>query len=275
MRYFVINLDKRRDRWDSMQTELQKQGLLEKTTRFSAVERDWQNVPLHKLSKDFCSSLLEGDKYCSIGAVGAYESHMELWNICLELDEPIVIFEDDITFTCQDFEKHLLKILNELPSEVDMVTFFPNRPVQTVVAKHQFSVQTRFPHFGAYGYYITPSFIKKVKKHMSVLQKPFDVQLKNYCRSISSTILVLQSTPYLIQTPMEKGRDSNIICRNPKKDVSSLRRLYHVEDCEHFRQKNIPFFYSNPKTTFCVDIVRVLWYNPLSHFILKKKMIIQ
>ena len=35
---FLINLDKRTDRWESAQKELDKIGILERTKRFSAIE---------------------------------------------------------------------------------------------------------------------------------------------------------------------------------------------------------------------------------------------
>lgn len=271
MRYFVINLDKRKDRWQSMQVELGKQNLLEKTTRFSAIERDWNNIPFEKISDEFLSSMVEGDKYCTIGAIGAYESHMELWNLCLELNEPIVIFEDDIQFTCTNFEKQLFDVIHEVSMDIDIITFFPNSQVKNIIHKNQLSLQTSVPYFGAYGYYITPTLILKVKEHMSILRQPFDVQLKKYCETMSHNVVSLLCNPYLMKTPLENGRDSNIVRKKHKMDIDTIHRLYKIKDCEHFRKQNIPFLYSSPSTFLKFDIIRLLWYNPLSHFVLKKK----
>ena len=50
MKYFVINLDKRKDRWENMKKQLINQNMLEKTTRFSAIQRTWTTIPFEKLS---------------------------------------------------------------------------------------------------------------------------------------------------------------------------------------------------------------------------------
>jgi len=272
MRYFVINLDKRKDRWESIKIELRQQNLLEKTTWFSAIQRDWNTIPFEKVSDEFLSSMVEGDKYCTLGAIGAYESHMELWNTCLELDEPIVIFEDDIHFTCKNFEKQLFEVINEVPTNIDIITFFPNNQVKNMIYKNQLSLQTSVPSFGAYAYYITPTFILKVKEHMSILRQPFDVQLKKYCETISNNVVSLLSYPYLIKTPLENGRDSNIVRKKHKMGIDTIHRVYKIQDCENFRKQNIPFLYSNPNKFLKFDIIRCLWYNPLTHFVLKKKI---
>lgn len=272
MRYFVINLDKRKDRWESMKIELKQQNLLEKTTRFTAIERDWNTVPLEKMSDDFLCSMVEGDKYFSVGAVGAYESHMELWSLCLELDEPIVIFEDDIKFSCNNFEKQLLDIIHDIPTQIDILTFFPNIEVKNIIQRNKLSLQTSVPYFGAYGYYITPTFVNKVKEHMSILRRPFDVQLKKYCQTISDKVACFLSIPYLIRTPIDNQRDSNIVSKRYKmKDCDYMRQLHNIQDCDSFRKKNIPFLYVEPNSSLKFDMIRFMWYNPLSHFIMKKQ----
>ena len=273
MKYFVINLDKREDRWKNMKKQLEKQNLLEKTTRFSAIERTWTTVPFEKLSDSFLCKLVEGNRYSSLGAIGAYESHMKLWETCLELDEPIVVFEDDIQFTCLNFEKALENIVNEIKTntktEIDMITFFATSLFENIEKEYKDSYQVTYPIFGAFGYYITPQFIKKVQKHMSILDIPFDVQLMNYCKRISTPIHCFLSKPFLIQTPTELNRDSNI--KNEKRLIyPKVQQVTKREDCDYFRERNIPFLYCNPNCFLKFNIFNFSWYNPVSHFILKK-----
>lgn len=273
MKYFVINLDKREDRWKNMKKQLEKQNLLEKTTRFSAIERTWSTVPFEKLSDSFLCKLVEGNSYSSVGAIGAYESHMKLWETCLELDEPIVIFEDDIQFTCLNFEKALENIINEIETntktDIDMITFFPKSKHDNLEKEYKYSYKLTYPIFGAFGYYITPQFILKVQDHMSLLLRPFDVQLMNYCQKISVSLSCFLSKPFLIKTPIDLKRDSNIMTKKVAMN-SDVHKLTKQEDCDYFRQRNIPFLYCNPNCFLKFNLINFLWYNPVSHFILKK-----
>lgn len=272
MRYFVINLEKRKDCWKAMTNELKKQNLVDKTTRFCAIERDWDSVPLERVSDEFLWKMMEGDKYFTPGAVGAYESHMQLWELCLKENEPIVIFEDDIQFTCNDFETELNRAIHEIEStQIDMITFFPNIAVKNIIRKNEFSIQTSYPVFGAYGYYITPLFIEKVKDHMSILHRPFDVQLKNYCQKISSSIHCILTFPYLITTPTDYNRDSNIVSKKIRRNLMNIQNVNKIKDCEELRQKNTPFLYLHPNCTFKFNMMSLSWYNPLNHFVLKDK----
>jgi len=272
MKYFVINLDKRKDRWENMKKQLINQNMLEKTTRFSAIERTWTTIPFEKLSDKFLYKLIEGNRYNSLGAIGAYESHMKLWETCLELNEPIVVFEDDIQFTCLHFETALENIVNEIKTntktEIDMITFFPMSKHNNLEKEYKYSCKLTYPIFGAFGYYITSHFIRKVQDHMSLLLRPFDVQLMDYCKKISVPLSCFLSKPFLIKTPIDLKRDSNIMTKKITMN-SDIHKLTKQEDCDYYREKNIPFLYHNPEFTLKFNIANFLWYNPITHLILK------
>lgn len=81
-RIYCINLDKRPNRWDLMQTEFRKIGILDKVERFSAIE----NVNPEK---------------------GCFESHLQcIFSAKKDKLNNVLIFEDDVAFLkCYDERK--------------------------------------------------------------------------------------------------------------------------------------------------------------------------
>jgi hypothetical protein len=77
------------------------------------------------------------------------------------------------------------------------------------------------------------------------------------------------ATPSLIQTPVGYRRDSNIISKNRIFHDPRMQNVAKQKACENLRQNNIPFLYVSPSCHFKFNIIHLLWYNPLSHFILR------
>jgi len=97
---YCINLDRREDRWELSQKEFDKIGILDKVTRFSAIEDD------------------HAEKGC-------YESHLQCIFSARErgLDN-VLIFEDDVAFLkCYD-ERKLEKSLEVLRRDDDWEFFY-------------------------------------------------------------------------------------------------------------------------------------------------------
>jgi len=53
----------------------------------------FKNGPLNPFTDDF------RDNQQNPGEMGCFDSHYRLWEKCVELDEPIMVFEDDVLFT--------------------------------------------------------------------------------------------------------------------------------------------------------------------------------
>lgn len=94
---FVINLDDRLDKWQTVKLELEKVHIAN-YTRFSAIKPDIKNVPQEYYNK-FILAGASHEKY-KIGATGCKMSHVEILKTARDMQlENVVIFEDDVVFT--------------------------------------------------------------------------------------------------------------------------------------------------------------------------------
>ena len=113
MDIFVISLDRSSDRKNIFDDRNSKYI---KYTYFNAV--DGKKINVDRLSKNI---LKPGSKNYSNGAIGCAQSHLKLWEMCIEKDKPILILEDD-AIVSRDFNKHLNNLIhNLLPNKWDIV----------------------------------------------------------------------------------------------------------------------------------------------------------
>lgn len=99
---FVINLDRNLDRWQNIEHQLRTRGF---TNYFRLPAIDGE-----KLTDAALQRLLDCDAYdivtnrqerthheefASKGSVGCYLSHLKCWELCVRLNQPILIIEDD------------------------------------------------------------------------------------------------------------------------------------------------------------------------------------
>jgi len=106
---YVINLDRRPDRFDSFKKELEKYGI-ENVERFSAIDGNTimsNNIPL------------------LAGEIGVLESHLQIIQNCKEKGfKNVLILEDDVYFT-----EEILKIneyMSMVPTDWDFIYFGGN-----------------------------------------------------------------------------------------------------------------------------------------------------
>ena len=59
------------------------------------------------------------------GAIGCGLAHMKLWEMCIELDTPILILENDAKLVI-NFDTHLEQIVSRLPEDWDIIFFGSN-----------------------------------------------------------------------------------------------------------------------------------------------------
>jgi GR25 family glycosyltransferase involved in LPS biosynthesis len=95
------------------------------------------------------------------GVLGCFYSHYRLWEKCVELNEPIMIFEDDVVFTRTyfpvDWEDVLILILGN-PQKSDKYRPYLDNPVGDPKAEDYY--QASLP--GTPGYAIKPHAAKKL-----------------------------------------------------------------------------------------------------------------
>jgi GR25 family glycosyltransferase involved in LPS biosynthesis len=96
------------------------------------------------------------------GAKGVFHSHYRLWNICLELNEPIMIFEDDVKiyrpYTPIEFDEVLVLSLN-----YDWKMTFKYRKYLEENNDLTVPIEYRHPYMpGTSGYIIKPKAARKL-----------------------------------------------------------------------------------------------------------------
>jgi len=96
------------------------------------------------------------------GVIGCFYSHYRLWKLCIELDEPIFIFEDDVIFereyTPVTWTDILMLCTGKSAHENPKYTDYLYNPPETAEALKL--PNTSMP--GAVGYGITPAGAKKL-----------------------------------------------------------------------------------------------------------------
>jgi GR25 family glycosyltransferase involved in LPS biosynthesis len=126
MPVYVINLDRRRDRWDKFiqQSYVRKFRELERYSAF-----DGKNIDIdtetrisiktrENIRKNFRRSHYEIN---TVGACGASFSHIGCWKKFLKTDEPYcMILEDDCAVNAFDFERIIKLYSKIIPSDFDI-----------------------------------------------------------------------------------------------------------------------------------------------------------
>lgn len=101
------------------------------------------------------------DSMQSPGLIGCFDSHFRLWEKCVQLNEPIMIFEDDVKFTRAyipiDFDEILITVFGN-PKKSAKYQHYLTDPIGDPEAKGYW--QSSMP--GTPGYAIKPDAAKKL-----------------------------------------------------------------------------------------------------------------
>lgn len=189
LKSFVINMDRRVDRYEKFQKEFQSRVL--NPIRFSAI--DGKSLkPNFKLNKIF-----EGNDYnMRAGIAGCALSHISLWISLLNSnDEEYCVLEDDIKG--KDFDNDFINIYQAIEKETYDILFLsyhlrnPNTNNALVLSKKNFKESLDFSLGGTGGYLITKKGAKKILEYIekysmtnaidTVIQKASDDLSVYYC----------------------------------------------------------------------------------------------
>lgn len=116
---------------------------------------NFKNGPLAPFSDEF------RDSQQSPGEMGCFDSHYRLWQKCVELNEPIMVFEDDVVFS---------RTYNPVPFDEVLITVFGN-PTKAAKYYHYLTHPSGHPRAEGYwqssmpgtpGYAIKPEGAKKL-----------------------------------------------------------------------------------------------------------------
>lgn len=246
---FVINVNEHVTRWEKISTEMKQQHI--PCHRFSAFKPTWETLQdyMSELSPSFLKYLLETHPSYTLGTIGCFLSHRYLWNICATSNEIIGVFEDDVSFTTENFMEKTRTILERHP-EFDLLCFFPNMPSRFISIDDW--IQTPHPPlFTAYAYLIHPSFARKMLPRLSNIHAPFDIQVKSLLPPLSKIYFTKEKW---VHTEIERNRESSI---------------QHIPQKYMFLTPNEkPTILSFPKKLKHLSFIRLFNYLPCGEFIL-------
>ena len=113
------------------------------------------------------------------GVVGCFYSHYKLWKKCVELNEPIIIWEDDIVLTREyievDWEDVLILALGHPAKSAKYMTYLTDPTGEPIAVEYK---QTSMP--GCCGYAIKPEAAAKLLNVYSSTFLPADNAINKY-----------------------------------------------------------------------------------------------
>jgi GR25 family glycosyltransferase involved in LPS biosynthesis len=155
---YYINLKRRPDKNKNTLVELDKSNLLRnKMKRFEAI--DGKDIDLtNYLAPGISARLLEKRR----GWIGCALSHMELWQRCISMNKPILVFEDDNVIKEEvNYDKHLETIINNFPKDFDIVYLVTDNIVNYKPYNDLF-VKAKGNNYTTPAYFISPSGAQKL-----------------------------------------------------------------------------------------------------------------
>tara|TARA_Y100001958_G_C21077724_1_gene435075 strand:+ start:48 stop:878 length:831 start_codon:yes stop_codon:yes gene_type:complete len=208
---YYINLDRRKDRDKKCRNELSKSNLLKNYKRFSAV--DGKDVQLDKYLH-FNVDNMEKKR----GWIGCAESHIALWEKCVELNKNILVFEDDVILK-DDYNQNMNISLNNLPDNFDII-YYHTVTYAKYDSYNKYYYKLKDSNYSTINYLLHPSGAKKLLEYI----KPYNpsVQVDTYIVRMTKTnklnaYLFTLPTIYTIQDYSES-------------DVQSSSNRYVVHD---------------------------------------------
>jgi GR25 family glycosyltransferase involved in LPS biosynthesis len=175
---------------------------ISKFLRSDLPENFWEDYGV-SMTQRYKWSEKELSKVTMPGVKGCFHSHYRLWKNCIDLDEPIAIFEDDVVFYREffpvEFENVLIVSLGKSSFYNEPYTGYLNNPDGPPVAKSW----KNFSMPGASGYVISPKGARKLYKFYRRFYMPAD-------NAINSSVVNIQIHSYIMgrNTLPEEGNIS-------------------------------------------------------------------
>lgn len=123
--------------------------------------------------------------------IACYASHYRCWEKCIELNEPIIVCEDDITFS-PNFENGIVQIQKRNLEYVKLYVISSKR-LKKIDAHFSQAVGNTT---GTQAYYLTPDAAKKFILTAKKWTEAVDVYLDQYWKH---GVVSLVSTPFLLE----------------------------------------------------------------------------
>jgi GR25 family glycosyltransferase involved in LPS biosynthesis len=163
LKVYVINLDRRQDRWERVLSNLKQSGF-RNIQRVSAVDgklidtKDLKNIVHPGVFPHLGAIRKRHEDLGSVGAVGCALSHYKVWSLIVESNTPAIIVEDDMLCHPYIQQSHLAQNAVSL-SNFDFVLLAANIREPNLLQTPS-KAQQIIPYHGLFWllhfYYITP-----------------------------------------------------------------------------------------------------------------------
>jgi len=229
---WVINLENKSDRWKNILNSIQKSGLpLENVFRLDAINSttmspaELKNILSPEAFKQLFSNLIYRTSHSqlTLGAVGCYLSHIELWKkLLVSNNSHFLIFEDD-TKLSSDFLQTANHVLKHIPDDFDFLFLgsivSPTDEVlsDTNVIKNKFT--TLISVYGTHAYIISKKAVQKLLPLSFPINKQFDSFISDY----NSLLKMYTVTPNIAH---QSGFSTDI--QNTCRNCGPLIQIYEV-----------------------------------------------
>lgn len=242
---YVVNLPYRHERWMETRRHLSQSKVLseQKIQRHTAIVGKDQNInelwKTKRLSSHAYRSILSPRTVTGIfmtdGGLGCLLSHIELWKKAIELDHPILVFEDDVQLS-PEFDQLFPELLRQLPDDFGLLYLadMVNNRKTRAAAKPFTSLLHRLDgeHWGTYAYMISPE-AAQILYHGAF---PIRFQVDSYIigKSRQFQLPVYRSNSNLVTTDNSESRKSDVQLHHVEHKASIQPQLLLLQDISDF-----------------------------------------
>jgi hypothetical protein len=190
--YYFVNLDRRADRLEYIQGEIQKSDILKNNIKkWSGIDGRNVNpnfIPRNFLSKRAYEDIMSGKPVISglsvtPGGLGFYLTHTKIFDYAVETKKTLFVMDDDILIH-KNFDSELSEILEELPTDFDFcyLGYYDTKYEKIPVSNKIFKPKGQF--CGPHAYIISPKGARKIIDDIF----PIEIQLDSRLYQLQNNI---------------------------------------------------------------------------------------
>ncbi|HFQ4922304.1 TPA: glycosyltransferase family 25 protein [Vibrio vulnificus] len=243
MKIFVVSLSSSVERRERMQRQLDQLQI--EFEFFDAVDGSKPNF-LNSDKVDNALTYSRKGYQLKNGEVACFSSHYELWKVCISLNQPIIILEDNVDIS-EDFPQ-LIEPLNRVIRQFDYVKLAATlpvkfNPIKQIISRYsigQYGKKT----CGTTAYAVSPEAAKQFILHAEKFIEPVDDYLEKPWRHGVKTYSIAPSLFQRAQIASTISSSSNH--RKAKSGLSKLNK-FRVELYRTYESVMRFFFWDHSK----------------------------
>ena len=175
---YIVNLEKDKDRMNAISKQLKKENVNFK--RFNAIYGKHLDLNTERCKKYFSKKAIEDLKP---GQLGCSMSHIILWEeIASKKNNNMYMILEDDAIVPKNFNKEVMKYINEMPNNWDMLLLGANRLIGKKYSDNLLYTDKsikRNGNYGLYAYIIKPKTAEKLLNVCEKMDKTIDHYLNN------------------------------------------------------------------------------------------------